>query len=249
MQMSTRKDFSEKMNCAYCPVVRKICRRPDGKGPPACPTIQQDEILKQSNQHYHDDDGILEFARQASIQEGEAYANRKSGPYVMQPQKTRLEELIEFAGKMGYRKLGIAFCGGVTHEASILSGILETHGFDVVAVSCKVGSVQKETIGIQENQKIRIGEYEAMCNPIGQAELLNNADTDFNIMLGLCVGHDSLFLKYIKGLTTIMAVKDRVTGHNPMAALYTAHSYYQKLKKLEMGSDAEMKSRMVAGKK
>jgi uncharacterized metal-binding protein len=221
---------------------------PDGKGPSDCPTVHNADILKRSLENYHDDE-IREFARQASIQEAECYANRKSGPYTMEPRKTRLEEIIEFAGKMEYRKLGIAFCGGVTYEASILSTILEKHGFEVVAVSCKVGSVPKEDIGILESQKIRIGEYEPMCNPIGQAELLNSADTDFNIMLGLCVGHDSLFLKYIKGFTTIMAVKDRVTGHNPMAALYTAHSYYQKLKKLEMGSDAEMKSRMVAGKK
>jgi len=59
-----------------------------------------------------------------------------------------------------------------------------------------------------------------MCNPITQAKLLNQAKTDFNIMLGLCVGHDSLFLKYVKGLTTVFAVKDRVTGHNPMAPLH-----------------------------
>jgi len=246
--MSKSSTLTKTMNCAYCPVVRKICRMPDGKGPSDCPTVYNADILKRSLEHYHDDE-IREFARQASIQEAECYANRKSGPYTMEPRKTRLEEIIEFAGKMGYRKLGIAFCGGVTYEASILSTILEKHGFEVVAVSCKVGSVPKEDIGILESQKIRIGEYEPMCNPIGQAELLNSADTDFNIMLGLCVGHDSLFLKYIKGFTTIMAVKDRVTGHNPMAALYTAHSYYQKLKKLEMGSDAEMKSRMVAGKK
>jgi hypothetical protein len=71
----TTKTISKNMNCAYCPVVRKICRRPDGKGPPACPTIQKTEILKRSLEHYHDDDGILDFARQASIQEGEGYAD------------------------------------------------------------------------------------------------------------------------------------------------------------------------------
>jgi uncharacterized metal-binding protein len=61
--------------------------------------------------------------------------------------------------------------------------------------------------------------------------ILNQAKTDFNIMLDLCIGHDSLFLKYIKGLTTVFAVKDRVLGHNPMAALYTSSSYYEKLMK------------------
>jgi uncharacterized metal-binding protein len=65
-------------------------------------------------------------------------------------------------------------------------------------------------------------------------------------MLGLCVGHDSLFLRYIEALTTIFAVKDRVTGHNPMATLYTSNSYYAKLKKLELGSEEEIKARLVA---
>ena len=46
--------------------------------------------------------------------------------------------------------------------------------------------------------------------------------------MGLCVGHDSLFYKYAEGLTTTMVVKDRVTGHNPVAAIYNAESYYKK---------------------
>ena len=242
------ENVKKNANCANCSIVRKICRVPDGKGPRTCPTIYREAVLDKAFNHYQDDASIMEFARQASIQEAECYANRKPGPYTMEPRKTRIMEIIEFAQKMGYQKLGIAFCGGVTYEASICSEILEKHGFEVVAVSCKVGSVPKEKIGIKEEEKIRIGEYEPMCNPIGQAELLNDAGTDFNIMLGLCVGHDSLFLKYINGFSTVLAVKDRVTGHNPMAALYTAHSYYQRLKKLELGSDAEMKSRMVAKK-
>ena len=61
---------------------------------------------------------------------------------------------------------------------------------------------------------------------------------DFNIMLGLCIGHDALFLKNIEGLTTVFAVKDRVTGHNPVAALYTSRSYYQRLAKVRIEAPA-----------
>lgn len=32
-----------------------------------------------------------------------------------------------------------------------------------------------------------------------------------------------------RGPTTVFAVKDRVTGHNPVAALYTSRSYYRRL--------------------
>ena len=70
-----------------------------------------------------------------------------------------------------------------------------------------------------------------MCNPVLQAKLLNKAKTDLNVVVGLCVGHDSLFYKYSEALTTTAVTKDRVLGHNPVAALYTADSYYSKLKK------------------
>jgi uncharacterized metal-binding protein len=70
-----------------------------------------------------------------------------------------------------------------------------------------------------------------MCNPILQAQVLNSEQTELNILLGLCVGHDSLFLKYAEAPCTVLAVKDRVTGHNPLAALYTLDSYYRALKK------------------
>jgi uncharacterized metal-binding protein len=56
--------------------------------------------------------------------------------------------------------------------------------------------------------------------------VLNEANTDLNIAIGLCVGHDSLFYKYSDALVTTLVAKDRVTGHNPCAPLYTLNSYY-----------------------
>jgi len=47
--------------------------------------------------------------------------------------------------------------------------------------------------------------------------------------VGLCVGHDSLFLKHSKALVTVLVNKDRVLGHNPVAALYGAKVYFQRL--------------------
>ena len=66
-----------------------------------------------------------------------------------------------------------------------------------------------------------------------QQAFMNKAKTDLNVVVGLCVGHDSLFYKYSEALTTTAVTKDRVLGHNPVAALYTADSYYSKLKKSE----------------
>ena len=70
-----------------------------------------------------------------------------------------------------------------------------------------------------------------MCNPIMQAEVLNETGTDLNVVMGLCVGHDSLFYKYSDALCTTLVTKDRVLGHNPVAALYQADGYYSKLLK------------------
>jgi uncharacterized metal-binding protein len=172
----------------------------------------------------------LEFARQASIQEAECYANRHQRPYIMQPTKTRIQEIWEFARRMGYKRLGLAFCLGLVKEASVVQDILEAHGFEVVSVLCKAGRTEKGVIGIKDEEKIHQGTDEAMCNPIYQAKLLNHEKAEFNILIGLCVGHDSLFFKYAQAPTTVLGVKDRVTGHNPLAAIYTTDTYYRKIK-------------------
>jgi uncharacterized metal-binding protein len=115
----------------------------------------------------------------------------------------------------------------------VLDEILTARGFEVASVVCKVGSVPKEDLGLLDGEKIRPGGFEAMCNPIAQAELLNRAGTELNLLLGLCVGHDALFIRHASAYTTVVAVKDRVLGHNPLAALYTSRSYYRHLRPVE----------------
>jgi uncharacterized metal-binding protein len=217
--------------CAECNIElsQRICRNPEGVGPGFCPTINSPNATNVSLEHYADQ-GTKDFAAEASRQEASCYEIRELGRFA---KKTRLQELIEFSQRMGYKKLGLAFCSGVRLEAEMLAGVLNSHGFEVVSVICKAGCIPKEKLGLEEDEKINPGEFESMCNPIGQAEILNSQGTDFNIMLGLCIGHDSLFLKQSRAMTTVFAVKDRVTGHNPMAALYTTGSYYASLKKKE----------------
>lgn len=217
-------------SCAACelPTNQKICYTAEGKASRGCPTLTHKATLAEADREL-DRAEIHEFARQASIQEAECYANRHQRPYVMQPSKTRIIEIYEFAKKMGYGRLGFAFCMGLVREADTVEKILKGHGFDVISVVCKAGRTPKERIGIKDEEKINQGKGEAMCNPIYQAKLLNAEKTDFNILLGLCVGHDSLFFKYANAPTTVLAVKDRVTGHNPLAAIYLSGSYYRKL--------------------
>lgn len=221
---------NHKPECARCGIKERICLSPKGKGPTSCPTLHQKRLLKKADQEYKKY-SIFEFARKASIQEGECYINRHLKPYVFHPTKPRVQEICEFAQKMGYRRLGVAFCIGLQKEALSLMQILKAQGFDVISVACKAGGIPKENIGIKEEEKIHIGEFESMCNPIAQAMILNDQKTDFNILVGLCVGHDSLFLKYSKAFCTVLVSKDRVLGHNPVAALYTSGSYYARMLK------------------
>jgi uncharacterized metal-binding protein len=58
---------------------------------------------------------------------------------------------------------------------------------------------------------------------------LNRAGTDFNVIVGLCVGHDSLFIKNSDALVTTLVAKDRVLGHNPAAALQFADGYMSRV--------------------
>ena len=140
-------------------------------------------------------------------------------------QWTRVQEIMEFARKIKAHKIGIANCIGLISEARIFARILRANGFEPYAVICKVEGRAKSSVGIPKECE-RIGS--AMCNPILQARLLNRAHTDLNVVVGLCVGHDSLFYKYSDAYVTTLVTKDRVTGNNPVAALYTAQSYYKK---------------------
>ena len=140
-------------------------------------------------------------------------------------QWTRVQEIMEFAKKIGAKKIGIANCIGLINEARIFAKILRANGFEAYAIISKVAGKAKSSIGIPEKCE---GIGAAMCNPILQARLLNEAKTDLNVVIGLCVGHDSLFYKYSDAYVTTLVTKDRVTGNNPAAALYTAQSYYKK---------------------
>lgn len=141
----------------------------------------------------------------------------------------RLKETIEFAKRMGYHKIGMAFCAGLKEEAKVVAALLRRHGFEVVSVICKAGGIPKEQVGITDAQKVQPGSYEAMCNPVGQAMLLNEQKTEFNIALGLCVGHDSLFYRHADAPVTTLVAKDRAMGHNPCAAIYMANGYLRKM--------------------
>lgn len=229
--MTTDRHPVESSDCAACPFKNadRFCMHLDGKHPETCPTCNQADTFAQAHREYAKPE-IRAFAHAASVQEGEGYAERERGYAHVKPLKPRILEIAEFADRMNYRRLGLIFCAGLAREGKLVADFLRSRGFDVVSAICKVGQVPKEAIGIADAQKIAIGRHESMCNPISQAMLMNAAKTEFNVLLGLCVGHDSLVFRYSDAFCTVLAAKDRVFGHNPLAAVYTLDSYYRYLK-------------------
>jgi len=54
---------------------------------------------------------------------------------VLHPVKPRVQEICEFARKMGYRKLGIAFCAGLPGEGQALMRILMAQDFETASTN------------------------------------------------------------------------------------------------------------------
>jgi len=225
-------DRGKPPSCATCPVTppKRACIRRDGKGPDNCPTLTQQDLKEEARQDLSDP-ATLEFARQASLQEAAGYANRDLGYARLYPVKPRIQETVEFAARMGYQRLGLAFCAGLVREAEVVQQILETNGFETVSAISKSGQVPKSSLGLEQSEHIdRQAEEETMCHPVLQARLLNHFRTELNILLGLCVGHDSLLMQHVHAPCTVLAAKDRLLGHAPLTAIYTYPSYYRYLK-------------------
>jgi len=180
------------LRCASCEA--KQCR--DGKD--CFPGASDHKKL-------YDDNNIAELHRTASAIEAQFYGRQ-----------TRLGETILLAKQLGCQKIGLAFCIGLSNEAKIIDEILSKH-FEVISVCCKVCGINKKDFDLPQ---ISSESQEVMCNPAGQAQLLNDAKTQFNVLCGLCVGHDAIFAKLSKAPVTTLIVKDRVLAHNPAGALY-----------------------------
>lgn len=204
-------------NCASCGIY--ACYKGEqNKIPKNCPMVNYPGIYQEAALAYQEP-LMRNLARSSALTEAAGY-----GIW------TRVREVMEFSRRAGFSKLGLAFCVGLRREAATAGNIFRENGFTLFSVICKSGSVPKEELGLRDEEKVRPGQFEAMCNPIAQAKILNETGTDLNVLLGLCVGHDTLFIKYSLAPVTVLAVKDRVLAHNPLGALYAAHYYQAKLK-------------------
>jgi len=185
------------MNCARCKTVDCYTNGKDctgGKG----------EIAEL----YKEDPQALAIMGAAAALEAEGY--------MLLP---RVQEVILFGKKMGYRHLGMAFYAGLHREARLLEELLAPH-FEITSACCKVCGIAKDDFKLP---KVRDTAVEVICNPVGQADILNRAATELNLLVGLCLGHDMLFNKHSAAPVTTVIVKDRVLANNPAGALYSQY--------------------------
>jgi len=173
------------VKCVDCQT--RACTGDIEKTPNFCPRRITDEALEEAEGIRTTDSEVMRVAEIAKSVETEGY---RKWP--------RVRELIEFSKRMGFEKIGIAFCVGLKEETTQLAKILESHGFTLSTVACSVNGG---------------------CNPLGQALTLNQQKTELNVIMGLCMGHDILFAKFSEAPITTLVVKDRAMCHNPAAPL------------------------------
>jgi len=174
----------------------------------------QDKLCRNGKDCFSQADGHLQFYQDNDIAKLHRAASEIEAKHYCQ--ETRLGEIILFANQLNCRNVGLAFCIGLSEEAGIINEILLKH-FDVISVCCKVCGLEKKD---RDLERISSNQHEVMCNPAGQADLLNKAGTELNILCGLCVGHDAIFAKLSQAPVTTLIAKDRVLAHNPVGAIY-----------------------------
>jgi len=202
--------------CAKCPL--KPCYRdPEAKKPAFCPMIVYPEIVKESMREY-ENEFIKNIHRFSTLIEKEGYG--------FWP---RVREVVELCKRLNIRRVGVAFCIGLSEEASKLDKVLESWGLDVYSIGCKCGSIDKTWIGLEEKDKLKPGLHESICNPVLQAMVLNHVGTELNVVVGLCVGHDTIFMRYSKAPIVYLIAKDRATGHSPAAPLYSLNYFSKRI--------------------
>lgn len=220
--MSVRHREEFELSCLDC--ATSSCAKAKGDYPAFCPTKAMTEQEKvESVQAYRDDELALSVMRAASATGARAFSDHLC----------RVEEIMDFCRRMGYRKIGVAACSGLAAEARLFAKVLRVHGFEVYGIACKVGAVSRASLEAAES----CCDFGLVsCNPLMQAKMLNEADVDINVVIGLCVGHDALFYKHADAPCTTLVTKDRALANNAAAVfqvLGSASPYSRLLKEDE----------------
>jgi uncharacterized metal-binding protein len=126
---------------------------------------------------------------------------------------SRIEELIEFAREMEYRKVGLAYCYGMESLAKDVRNLFMRAGIPAVGISCTVGAFSQSSINEASDLP------GVSCNPVNQAAQLTAEGVDLAVVIGLCLGHDIIFNREFRKDVTTLVVKDRTNDHSPVAGI------------------------------
>ena len=184
-------------HCGLCGV--RGCAKQDAVGgpyPAGCPTLRE-ENAEYTKAYFKDETDLL-MARVSALVSPDH-------------EECRILKTMHFAKECGFMHIGLAFCLNVKEQAKEIEMIFRENGFDVESVICKVGHMDRNDLGVCGSNR--------MCNPIAQAEFLNGVGTQLNVIVGLCVGHDALFIRHSNAPVTVLAAKDHVYNHAPLEYL------------------------------
>lgn len=197
---------SKPPQCALCP--SKSCLLgPVEDGPAFCPMTTSPDIFEEAR-------SVVEKPEIRKMFRGVARTWKDS-----KLSKNRIEEVMIYARNMDFKKLGLAFCIGLADQAGVVSALFAERGFEVISGCCMTGGFSSDDVGLSKDDKIYAEGRQPQCNPVGQALIMNKYQTDLNVLLGLCVGDDTIFIKHSDAPVTVLAVKDRINNNNPLAAL------------------------------
>ncbi|MGW8265290.1 MAG: DUF1847 domain-containing protein [Longimicrobiales bacterium] len=117
---------------------------------------------------------------------------------------TRIREVAELSLLLGLGRLGVAHATDTRWEAERVAGFLASFGLEPVLPPAALAP-----------------------DPEAQADLFGETGTELNVVAGLGVAAEALFLQASHAPTVVLLARDRRLHHNPAAALYTSRSYLQ----------------------
>lgn len=191
-----------KTSGCVCPTDCATLFAPD-RVPPACPARREAEVMARAREEYRREASVARTSWEAFARlVGHGGASR-----------SRLEHVMEFSRSMGWKRIGMAGCARYLPLMHAAGRVLAEFGFASACFSCKVGGNKFPDIAIEKDSDW------TLCNPLGQALLLNEWGADLNVAFGLCMGHDLIFQHYSDAPVTTLVVKEKISDDDPTATL------------------------------
>ena len=195
--------MENRTGCVCLDVCKFYIGRPDG-APPDCPSRTAPSILDKAREDYQNPGTEAQRLYQAFgrlIHTGGA-------------KKSRLEHIVDFCRSLEISTMGIASCLRYIKEVHYLRNLFEEQGWRSHVAICKVGGFTVSDIAVEKDTDWIV------CNPLGQAYLLNDLNCEVNVTLGLCMGHEMIFNHYSQGYVTNLIVKEKISCERSLDTLH-----------------------------